>query len=131
MNYDLFLSLSQRPTVLRQILEAQKSKTVIIDEVQKIPLLMDEIHWLIENMNYQFILSGSSARKLRRGKVNLLGGRAWRFELYPLVTKEIETIDLNKSLVSGFLPSHYLSPDSSMDLKAYVNDYLKEESVSL
>jgi len=127
LDYDLFLSLTQRPTVLRQILEAQKSKTVVIDEVQKIPHLMDEIHWLIENRGYQFILSGSSARKLRRGKVNLLGGRAWRFELYPFVTKEIGTIDLNKSLVSGFLPPHYLSPDSSMDLKAYINDYLKEE----
>ena len=123
----MFLSLSQKPTILRQILEAQTSKTVIIDEVQKIPHLMDEIHWLMENRNYQFILSGSSARKLKRGNANLLGGRAWRFELYPFVTKEIEAIDLNKSLVSGFLPPHYLSPDSSMDLKAYINDYLKEE----
>jgi len=68
---------------------------------------MDEILWLIENRKYQFILSGSSARKINRGKVNLLGGRAWRFGLYPFFTKEIKTIDLNKSLVSGFLPSHF------------------------
>jgi predicted AAA+ superfamily ATPase len=127
LEFDLFLSLSQKPTILRQILEAQTSKTVIIGEVQKIPHLMDEIHWLMENRNYQFILSGSSARKPKRGNANLLGGRARRFELYPFVTKEIEAIDLNKSLVSGFLPPHYLSPDSSMDLKAYINDYLKEE----
>jgi predicted AAA+ superfamily ATPase len=72
-------------------------------------------------------MSGSSARKLRRGNVNLLGGRAWRFELYPLVSRELGDFDLNKALVSGFLPSHYLSYDSSMDLKAYVYDYLKEE----
>jgi len=112
---------------LRQILEAQASKTVVIDEVQKIPHLMDEIHWLIENRGFRFILSGSSARKLRRGKVNLLGGRAWRFELYPFVTKELEEFNLERALASGLLPSHYLSSNSEMDLKAYVHDYLKEE----
>jgi predicted AAA+ superfamily ATPase len=127
LDYDLFLTLTQRPTRLRQILQAQSSKTVVIDEVQKIPHLMDEIHWLMENKGYQFIMSGSSARKFRRGHVNLLGGRAWRFELYPLVTKELPGFDLHKALVSGLLPSHYLSPDSQRDLKAYVHDYLKEE----
>lgn len=127
LDYDLFLSLSQRPTRLRQILEAQALKIVVIDEVQKIPHLMDEIHWLIENRGFQFILSGSSARKFRRGRGNLLGGRAWRFELYPFVTKELKYFDLGKALVSGLLPSHYLSADSEMDLKAYVHDYLKEE----
>jgi len=127
LNYDLFLSLSKQPTNLRQILEAQGKKTIVIDEVQKIPQLMDEIHWLIENKKYQFILSGSSARKLRRGNVNLLGGRAWRFELFPFVTKELTEIDIDKVLLSGLIPSHYFSPDFRMDLKAYVNDYLKEE----
>ena len=72
LDYELFLSLSRRPTLLRQILEAQPSRTVIIDEVQKIPNLMDEIHWLIENKNYQFIMSGSRARKFRRGNANLI-----------------------------------------------------------
>ena len=127
LDYDLFLSLSQRPTKLRQILEAQSSETVVINEVQKIPHLMDEIHWLIENKGFRFILSGSSARKFRRGKVNLLGGRAWRFELYPLVTKELKNFNLEKALISGLMPSHYLSSHSEMDLKAYVHDYLKEE----
>ena len=127
LDYDLFLMLSQKPTRLRQLLEAQKSKTVVIDEVQKIPHLMDEIHWLIENRGFQFIMSGSSARKFRRGRANLLGGRAWRFELYPLVTREIEDFNLDKALVTGLLPPHYLSSDSKMDLKAYVHDYLKEE----
>lgn len=88
---------------------------------------MDEIHWLIENRPYRFILSGSSARKFRRGQVNLLGGRAWRYELYPLVSAELGSFDLEKTLLSGFLPSHYLSSNSLMDLKAYVHDYLKEE----
>ena len=127
LDYDLFLSLSQRPTRLRQILDAQPSKTIIIDEVQKIPHLMDEIHWLIENRGYRFIMSGSSARKFRRGMVNLLGGRAWRFELYPLVTKELEDFNLDRALVSGLLPSHYFSSDANMELRAYVHDYLKEE----
>jgi len=127
LDYDLFLSLSQRPTRLRQILEALEARTVVIDEVQKIPHLLDEIHWLIENKGYQFILSGSSARKLVRGKANLLGGRAWRFELYPLVTRELDAFDLDKALCCGLLPSHYLSPDPEMDLKGYVHDYLKEE----
>ena len=127
LDYDLFLTLSQRPTRLRQILEAQPSKTVVIDEIQKVPHLMDEVHWLIENKGYQFIMSGSSARKFRRGNANLLGGRAWRFELYPLVTGELGDFSLEKALCTGLLPAHYLSPDSELDLKAYVHDYLKEE----
>lgn len=128
LDYNLFMLLSQNPMRLREILAAQSSRTVIIDEVQKIPHLMDEIHWLIENTEFNFILSGSSARKLKRGRVNLLGGRAWRFELFPLVTRELEKkFNLNKALLHGLLPSHYLSTDSEMDLKAYVYDYLKEE----
>jgi len=127
LDFDFYFSLNQKPSSLRDMIRAQKSKLVIIDEVQKIPLLMDEIHWLIENLGYSFIMSGSSARKLRRGNVNLLGGRAWRYELYPLVSRELGDFDLNRTLVSGFLPSHFLSPNSEMDLKSYTNDYLKEE----
>ncbi len=127
LDYDLFLSLSQRPTQLRQIIGAQSSNTVVVDEVQKIPHLMDEIHWLMENKGYQFIMSGSSARKFRRGNANLLGGRAWRFELYPLVTRELENFDLERALIAGLIPDHYLSHDSEMDLKAYTHDYLREE----
>jgi uncharacterized protein len=127
LDYDLFLRLSQKPTQLRQILEAQPAKTVVVDEVQKIPQLMDEVHWLIENRGYRFILSGSSARKFKRGKVNLLGGRAWRFELYPLVTRELKPFDLEKAFISGLMPPHYFSPDSRVELKAYVHDYLREE----
>jgi predicted AAA+ superfamily ATPase len=128
LDHDIFLSLSRKPTGLRQILEAQSSRIVVIDEVQKVPDLMDEIHWLMENRDYRLILSGSSARKLKRSKTNLLGGRAWRFELYPLVTHELKgKFNLEKALLHGLLPSHYLSSDSEMDLKAYVFDYLKEE----
>lgn len=108
LDFDVFLMLNRKPTRLREILNAQDSRDVVIDEAQKIPRLMDEIHWLIENKNYRFILSGSSARKLKRGNVNLLGGRAWQFELHPLVTKEIKDFNLDKALLSGLLPTHYI-----------------------
>jgi len=127
LDFDLYLALSQKPTRLRQILEAQPQRTVVVDEVQKVPQLMDEIHWLMENKGYQFILSGSSARKFKRGKGNLLGGRAWRFLLFPFVTRELEAFNLDKALFAGLLPAHYLSSNPEMDLKAYVHDYLKEE----
>ena len=114
LDYDQFLLLIQQPSRLRQILEAQSAKTVVIDEVQKIPHLMDEIHWLMENRGYRFILCGSSARKLRRGKSGLLGGRAWRFELYPFVTNELESVELDKALLHGLIPAHYFSSNAEM-----------------
>jgi predicted AAA+ superfamily ATPase len=73
--------------------------------------LADEVHWLIENKKVGFILSSSSARKLKRGKANLLGGRAWLYLFYPLVYKEIPDFDLLRALNHGLLPKHYLSND--------------------
>ena len=128
---DLFLEFVKRPFLLReQVLatEPQRLKEpIIIDEVQKVPQLLDEIHWLIENKGFQFILCGSSARKLKRGKANLLGGRAWRYEMHPLVSEEIETVDLLRSLNRGLIPVHYLAEGYRKSLQAYVRDYLKEE----
>ena len=98
--YDLLLSdeferLNRNPALLREELLARPTiEPVIVDEVQKIPHLLDEIQWLIVNRKIQFILCGSSARKLKRGSGNLLGGRALRYELFPLVSKEIPTFDL-------------------------------------
>jgi len=133
--YDLLLAdeyrrLSQDPSILRQELAAIKpspSSPVIVDEVQKIPALLDEIQWLIVNKGISFILCGSSARKLKRGQGNLLGGRALRYELYPLVYQEIPDFNLLRALNHGLLPRHYLAPDATPLLKAYVGDYLKEE----
>jgi predicted AAA+ superfamily ATPase len=99
----------------------------IIDEVQKVPALLDEVHWLIERKKATFLLTGSSARKLRRGHANLLGGRAWRYEMGPLSAHEIEDFDLDAALASGLLPPHLLSPEPARDLRAYVADYLREE----
>jgi predicted AAA+ superfamily ATPase len=128
---DLMLDLARRPALLRErLLAAPKAKLrhpVILDEVQKVPALLDEVHWLIENRGLRFILCGSSARKLKRGGVNLLGGRAWRYEMHPLASVEIREVDLLKALNRGLVPSHYLDSQYERSLRAYVVDYLKEE----
>jgi uncharacterized protein len=128
---DLFLDLVKRPFLLREQLLALSSKQlrapVIIDEVQKVPELLDEIHWLIENKGLRFILCGSSARKLKRGKANLLGGRAWRYEMHPLVSEEVPDLDLLSALNRGMIPLHYTQVEYLKSLRAYVQDYLKEE----
>lgn len=128
---DLMMEISKRPSLLREQLLAADEKTlskpVILDEVQKVPQVLDEAHWLIENRGIRFILCGSSARKLRRGHVNLLGGRAWRYEMFPLVSSELGHVDLLKALNRGTIPVHYLQENYSRALKAYVHDYLKQE----
>jgi len=128
---DLFLELAKRPFLLREQLLAadprRLKEPIIIDEVQKVPQLLDEVHWLIENKNWRFILCGSSARKLKRGKVNLLGGRAWRYEMHPLVSSEVGELNLLRSLNRGMIPIHYLQEEYRKSLQAYLRDYLKEE----
>jgi uncharacterized protein len=128
---DLMLDLAKRPALLRErLLAAPAAKLrlpVILDEVQKVPQLLDEVHWLIENRGLRFILCGSSARKLKRSGVNLLGGRAWRYEMHPLVSIEVGKIDLLQALNRGLVPAHYLDPGFERSLRAYVVDYLKEE----
>ncbi len=100
---------------------------IILDEVQKVPQILDEVHGLIESKGWRFILCGSSARKLKRGQANLLGGRAWRYEMFPLVTPEIDTFDLLRALNHGLIPDHYLQANANKSLQAYIQDYLKEE----
>lgn len=130
---DLLVEYSKRPALLREQLLAKAPEVlrhpVILDEVQKVPQILDEVHWLIENTGWQFILCGSSARKLNRGQANLLGGRAWRYELFPLVSRELGEVNLLRALNHGLIPSHYLAQDdeSRRSLRAYVHDYLKEE----
>ena len=128
---DVMFELARRPALLRERLLAAPPKIlrspVILDEVQKVPELLEEIHWLIENKGIRFILCGSSARKLKRGKANLLGGRAWRYEMFPLVSAEVEDFDLLRALNRGLVPAHYLAMEYRRSLDAYVRDYLKEE----
>lgn len=123
---DLFADYSSRPALLRERYQ-NHSGLIVIDEVQKIPSLLDEVHWLIENRKQQFLLTGSSARKLKRGHANLLGGRAWRRHMTPLSYQEVEGFDLEKVMESGLLAPHFLSPSPLEDLRAYIADYLKEE----
>lgn len=124
-----FEQLQRDPSLLSQKLLAQPRRPdpVIIDEVQKIPQLLDAIQLLMDDHGVSFILCGSSARKLKRGGANLLGGRALRYELHPLVYREIPDFDLIRALNHGLLPRHYLSDDPRDYLHAYVGDYLKEE----
>ena len=128
---DLFFEFSRQPSLLRQQLSAVDESVlqhpVILDEVQKIPQILDEVHWLIENKGIRFILCGSSARKLKRGHANLLGGRAWRYEMFPFTFREIGESDLLTILNRGLVPDHFQSPHYKKSLKSYVADYLKEE----
>jgi predicted AAA+ superfamily ATPase len=123
---DQFVRYTQRPALLRE--ELGGAELVVIDEVQKVPALLDEVHWLIERRGQRFALCGSSARKVRRGHANLLGGRAVRHELFGLVSSELGSdFDLVRAINHGVLPRHYLSDRPEPLLRAYVNDYLKEE----
>ena len=131
---DVFAEYASRPSLLRERFSSPSATgrrgPIVIDEVQKLPALLDEVHWLIENRKATFLLTGSSARKLRRGHANLLAGRARRREMRPLCFPEIDSLDLERIVHSGLLPPHFLSDDPSDDIRSYVNDYLKEEIVS-
>ena len=127
-DYDRFL---RNPSALREILEIKgHTKPVIIDEIQRIPSLLNEVQWLIVNRGFQFILSGSSPRNILRSGGNLLGGRGLRYELYPLVSVEIPDFDLLKALNSGLLPRHYLAKNADKLLSAYIGSYLHDEIIT-
>lgn len=134
-HYDLlesntFERLHRNPSLLRQDLELCESGTlVIIDEVQLLPQLLNEVQWLIVRKGIRFILSGSSARKLKRSNANMLGGRASQSVLYPLTSAEIADFDVIKAANQGLIPRHYLASPSKYwkMLQAYVSVYLQEE----
>jgi predicted AAA+ superfamily ATPase len=133
--YDLlessvYLSLSRNPGLLEEQLLPEE-KVVVIDEVQRLPELLNEVHRLIEKKRIRFLLTGSSARKLRRGGVNLLGGRARIRQLHPLTSRELGTqFSLGKAIARGLLPSIYFSDDPQADLGAYTGTYLQQEIVA-
>lgn len=125
---DDFERFSRRPALLREEVDAViENQLIIIDEIQKIPQLLDEVHWLIVNRDYRFILSGSSARKLKRSGANLLGGRAISNKLFPLVSAEIADFNLIRAVNNGMLPRHYTIENAQKRLQAYIGDYLQEE----
>ena len=126
LDEDVCEELSRRPRALGEKI-GPSTPLVVIDEIQKIPKLLDEVHRLMEERSIRFLLTGSSSRKLKRGGANLLGGRAREMHLYPLVFEEIADFDLLKYLNFGGIPSIYLSAEPLEDLKAYGRLYLAEE----
>ena len=130
LDTSIYLALSQNPGRIWQELTA-KDRIVVIDEIQRLPILLNEVHRLIEAHPIRFLLTGSSARKLRRGGVNLLGGRARTKYLHPFTYKELgDKFDLVRAMERGLLPSIYFSDDPRADLQAYAGSYLQEEIVA-
>lgn len=131
--YDLLKSdeysrLLRKPQLLREeLVSYDETKIVIIDEIHKIPSLLDEVHWLIVNRGIRFILCGSSARKLKRVGTNLLGGRALPVMLFPFVSAEISDFNLFRAINNGMIPRHYMVQNPQKRLEAYIGVYLKEE----
>lgn len=128
LDHDVFARLARRPRLLEE--ELPSSNRIVIDEIQKLPSLLDEVHRLIESRGTRFLLTGSSARKLKRGGVNLLGGRAWEARLHPLTYPELPSFDLIRTLNRGGLPHVQLSGSPGEELKSYVNLYLREEVIA-
>ncbi|MFC1543663.1 ATP-binding protein [Gemmatimonadota bacterium] len=127
----LSAELTVRPHRLREEVLAEAPDVVVVDEVQHVPALLTEVHWLLENTPTRFVLCGSSARRLRRESRNLLGGRAPEFHMLPLTSAEIGDADLPRILQWGGLPIHYLARDPAPLLRAYVNTYLKAEIIDV
>ena len=130
LDTSVYLALSRDPGRLEQELRPQ-DRIVVIDEIQRLPHLLHEVHRLIEERGIRFLLTGSSARKLRRGGVDLLGGRARTVFLHPLTWRELGAyFDLQRVVESGLLPSIYFSDDPAADLAAYAGTYLQQEIVA-
>ncbi len=107
-----------------------RNMPVIVDEIQRLPQLLNEIHWMIEHEKITFIMSGSSPRKILRNNENLLGGRAIRFELYPLSCSEIPDFDIIRAFNNGLLPRMYDAKNASILLEAYIGSYLEDEIIA-
>ena len=122
---DLFQRLLRRPQLLEEETSAQD--LVVIDEIQKLPQLLDEIHRLIEKRKQRFILTGCSARKLKKGAANLLAGRAFQANLFSLCSSEIPEFDLLTYINTTGMPEFYGSADADDFLESYVGTYLREE----
>jgi predicted AAA+ superfamily ATPase len=133
VTYDLLdtalaLELARDPSVLsKQLATTERGAWVVIDEIQKVPALLDEVHRLIEKRGLRFLLSGSSARKLRRGSANLLAGRAIQLEMFPLVSSEVGAVPPIERLQFGMLPKAHAAPRPQRFLQTYATTYIKEE----
>lgn len=127
---ETYLALSKEPNLIRDLVKESSKKIIVVDEIQKVPQLMDEVHLLIEsNKELKFILTGSSARKLKKKGVNLLGGRVYPIYFHPLTSKEIKnsSISLSDFLLWGGIPSIVMAKQKRIKMQAYIHLYLKEE----
>ena len=125
----MFLRLSQHPEQLEQF--GADGRPIVIDEIQKLPMLLDEVHRLIEKKGYRFLLTGSSARKLRKKGVNLLGGRARVRRLHPFSAAELkERFSLKRAINFGLLPAVWFSDEPEEDLADYIDEYLRQEIIA-
>ncbi len=131
LGQSLLRRLLSRPSTLREMIAAKgprPGEIVVIDEVQKAPELLDEVHALIEEYKLSFLLTGSSARKLKKGAANLLGGRVWMAQFFPLTWRELgKDFDLIRYLNFGGLPQVYTSASPAVEMKNYAELYIKEE----
>ena len=127
LDTSLQMKLAAQPNRLEQLIPKRYQGWIVIDEIQKIPELLDEVHRLIESKRLRFVLTGSSARKLRKQGVNLLAGRAHTYHMYPLTTQEIGNFNLEEILRFGTLPGLWGTDDRKRFLQSYVNTYVREE----
>lgn len=126
LSSDTFTRIARDPNYIEEV--CREPRPVVIDEIQKMPSLLDEVHRLIETKGMKFVLTGSSARKLRRGGVNLLGGRARIRNMHPFSAAELgDGFDLDKAINYGLLPSVWFSDSPDEDIGAYVSLYLEQE----
>jgi len=128
LDFSVYNALSANPNRLEDLIPKKYSSWVVIDEVQRVPELLNEVHRLIENRKLKFLLTGSSARSLRKKGVNLLAGRALTYNMHPLIIQEIkDDFDLNKTLHYGLLPTSVTEENPKKYLESYVQTYLREE----
>lgn len=122
--------IKQHPEEFRESLLRYPPETlVIVDEIQKVPDLLDEVHWLMVEKGLWFILSGSSARKIKKSGTNNLGGRAIPETLFPLVSAEIPDFDIERAVQNGMIPRHYMVANARNRMRAYIDLYVKEEII--
>ena len=122
-----FISYQRDPSLFSEEISTFEGPIVVVDEIQKAPELLNEVQKLMQSKRWIFLLTGSSARKLVRAGTNLLGGRAWKTELFPLVSAEIDDFDLMRYINRGGIPDFYLSEYAEEELENYIELYLKHE----
>ncbi len=130
LDFTTYSTLAANPSRLETFIPPNYQEWVIIDEVQKIPALLNEVHRLIESRKTKFILTGSSARKLRKGDVNLLAGRALTYKMHPLIAQELgEDFNLSTAMQFGLLPAAVTHSDPKKYLESYTQTYIQEEII--